>query len=185
MPKIWSDVYPDKVSEALTKTQYETLQRWRDWLDDNEIHNDWVGHPVTETHITPDGLTRAALESCIGGAFFPGIETSFMIRDTYAFMEPFRLDPTPPDKDPLLPGDLTKQMAVPWQADFFDCAYEEPFHWWPAQHPEYVFLPDGSQVQWTRQVIENRNDMVDKWHKLGFILQQDDRYVETESQLAT
>ena len=63
MPKIWSDYYPKAVTEALKKIQYQTLQRWRDWLDDNDIHNDWVGHPVPETQITPDGLTRATLES--------------------------------------------------------------------------------------------------------------------------
>jgi hypothetical protein len=184
MPKIWSDVYrsdptSDAVNAALTKTQYRVLKQWRDWID---IVNDWVGHPVSENLITPDGLTRAALESCVGGAFYPGIETSFMTRDTYSFIEPFRLDIAQ-----LRPGDLTKQMAVPWQADFYDCTYEEPLHWWPAQRPEYVFLPDISPgtppVPWTRDIIrepDHPEDMINNWHKLGFVVQQGDQYVETE-----
>jgi L-lysine epsilon oxidase-like protein len=177
MPKIWSDVYDtdNKISQALTKAQYRILQQWKDWID---VVNDWVGPPLLETQITPDGLTRAALESCVGGAFYPGIETSFMIRDNYPFIEPFRLDAAQ-----LEPGDLTKQMAVPWQTDFFDCRYEDPLLWWPAQRPDDVFLSDGSNVGWARG-ISTWNDMVQNWHKLGFVIQQPGtdppQYVETE-----
>jgi L-Lysine epsilon oxidase N-terminal/L-lysine epsilon oxidase C-terminal domain len=179
MPKIWSDVYDvaNQVNEALTKIQYYVLQRWRDWKDDKDIKNDWVGQPVPETRITPDGLTRAALESCVGGGLYPGIETSFMTRDAYPFIEPFRLDVRY-----IEPGDLTKQMAVPWQADFFDCRLDNGLQWWPAQRPEDVFLPDDSNRQWTRQIIRDDHveDMIDNWHKLGFVVKQGDRYVETE-----
>ena len=44
--------------------------------------------------LLPEGLTRAALESCIGGPLYPGIETSYMTRDDYPFIEAFRLDAT-------------------------------------------------------------------------------------------
>jgi len=30
---------------------------------------------------------------------------------------------------------MTKRMAVPWQADFFECNE----HWWPSQRPDVVF----------------------------------------------
>jgi hypothetical protein len=36
--------------------------------------------------------------------------------------------------DNLVAGDITKFMAVPWQADFFECNT----HWWPAQRPDSV-----------------------------------------------
>jgi hypothetical protein len=184
MPKIWSDVYDraNAVNAALTKTQYQRLQLWRDWVNDSVIVNDWVGPPVPGTQITPDGLTRAALESCIGGAFYPGIETSYMTRDNYPFLEPFRLDVVQ-----LSPGDLTKQMAVPWQTDFNDCTYEDPpgIHWWPAARPVAVFVPDGhipsqTHVDWTRDIIQSGEDMIRNWYKLGFVVQQGDQYVETE-----
>ena len=82
--------------------------------------NDWKGKPKRETRLTPENLDRAALEACVGGAFFPGIEASWLLRDSYKFIEPFRLDPAKREA-----GDVTKQMAVPWQADFTDCTQED------------------------------------------------------------
>jgi hypothetical protein len=34
----------------------------------------------------------------------------------------------------LQAGDMTKRMALPWQADFFECNT----HWWPSQRPDEV-----------------------------------------------
>ena len=186
MPKIWSDFYPERdssnrlpINQALTKIQYHILQQWKDGL----FNNDWNGTPVSETEITPDGLTRAALESCVGGPLYPGIETSFMTRDNYPFIEPFRLDTTIVDASTgirLSAGDLTKQMAVPWQADFYECNFES-LQWWPAQRPEYVFTTSGGrQKSWTRDIIDDAKGMIQNWHKLGFVVQQGQKYVETE-----
>ena len=47
------------------------MERWKD----NNYANDWTGVPAPQADITPDGLDRAALEACVGDAFFPGIET--------------------------------------------------------------------------------------------------------------
>jgi hypothetical protein len=174
MPKIWSDVYDtfNMVNEALTPTQYAILKNWAN----GNFNNDWVGPPQPGNNITPDGLTQAALENCIGGAFYPGIETSFMIRDTYPYLEPFRLDASQ-----LSPGDLTKQNAVPWQADFYDCSFDTGFLWWPAARPDDVFPENGgAQVQWIRDWINSADDMVQYWHKLGFVVQQGNQVVETE-----
>jgi hypothetical protein len=175
MPKMWSDVFDtaNDINQAFTKIQYKILQQWKD----GTFVNDWTGPPVPEIHITPEGLTRAALENCVGAAFYPGIETSFMTRDTYTFVEPFRLDSTL-----LEAGDLTKQMAVPWQTDFYDCSFgDAPLHWWPAARPEDVFpVGGGPQVPWTRDLISGMSDMVQNWHKLGFVVRQGVQYVETE-----
>ena len=145
------------------------------WKDGNFI-NDWSGPPVPSRLITPEGLDRAGLESCVGGALYPGIEASWLLRDVYDFSEPFRLDPAK-----LQPGDVTKQMAVPWQADFTDCRQEGELAWWPAQHPDEVF-PEGSDAQdhWTRGIGNGRQAMVDKWHKLGFVVKKGAKFVETE-----
>ncbi|MBE9069737.1 LodA/GoxA family CTQ-dependent oxidase [Leptolyngbya cf. ectocarpi LEGE 11479] len=72
------------------------------------------------------------------------------------------------------PGDLTKRMAIPWQADFFDCTVQTPslldpmynqddnsgmeapptyyVYWWPPQSPYNTFIgpSDGNQ-----QVLES------------------------------
>jgi hypothetical protein len=172
MPMIHSDFYPADSNQPLTRVQYEVMKKWKD----GHFVNDWSGPPATSKLITSQGLDRAGLESCVGGAFFPGIEASWFMRDTYLYSEPFRLDPTN-----LNPGDITKQMAVPWQADYYDCSQEGELAWWPVQRPDDVF-PEraGTQVPWTRGIVNSMSDMVKKWHRLGFIVKKGQKYVETE-----
>jgi hypothetical protein len=172
MPMIWSDYYPGDGNQPLTKIQYDTMKKWK---DGNFIY-DWSGPPKPPKKITPAGLDRAGLESCVGAAFFPGIETSWLLRDTYKFSEPFRLDHAS-----LEPGDLTKQMAVPWQSDFYDCAQEGDLAWWPAQRPDDVFpASGGAQVPWIRKHVNSALGMVKNWHKLGFVVKKGSKFVETE-----
>ena len=72
-------------------------------------------------------------------------------------------------------------MAVPWQADFYECRTDGDFSWWPAQRPDDVFVAGEEEpVQWTRKLVTSMKTMVKNWHRLGFIVKQDDRYVETE-----
>ena len=56
------------------------MQRWKD----NNYVNDWVGPPAPDATITPDGLDRAALEACVGGSFYPGIEAGGCASDVGA-----------------------------------------------------------------------------------------------------
>ena len=72
-------------------------------------------------------------------------------------------------------------MAVPWQADFTDCAQEGELAWWPAQRPDEVFPETGGpQLPWTRSIVNSSADMVQKWHRLGFVVKKGKRFVETE-----
>jgi len=172
MPMIHSDFYPVEVNQPLTKVQYGMMKKWKK----GNFINDWSNPPAKSRLVTPAGLDRAALESCVGGAFYPGIEASWLLRDTYTYSEPFRLDPTN-----LRAGDVTKQMAVPWQADFTDCAQEGELAWWPAQRPDDVFPETGGpQVPWTRNIVNSMSDMVQKWHRLGFVVKKGRKFVETE-----
>ncbi|MEH2329957.1 LodA/GoxA family CTQ-dependent oxidase [Nostoc sp.] len=116
---------------TVIKSQYEVLKRWAE----GNFENDWTGTSLTMLAFTeipvkeqPSALDRAALEPCVGGAFFPGIEMTYISTDKETYSEPFRL------KAELEPGDITKYMAVPWQADFYECQ----IHWWPAQRPDDV-----------------------------------------------
>ncbi len=183
----------------LTDTQYFFLQQWA------------AGH--FESGAAPEphpgqALTRAVLENCVGGTFSPGIEVGWIVRDPAIYSEPFRIHPKLPAPGPLglgfdpvgglEPGDLTRYMAVPWQADFNDCSTEKIqgriMWWWPAQRPISVYLahkggPDeatlpasglGPRVPWigsdddpTAQDFLQFSDhleMVRKWDKLGFVL---------------
>lgn len=75
----------------------------------------------------PEALNKGCLELCVGGPFFPGIEITYIATNKDLYAEPFRFKG-------LTPGDATKRMAVPWQADFYQCEV----HWWPAQRPDDV-----------------------------------------------
>ena len=170
MPMLFSDT--GEPNAALNRLQYSLMEKWKK----GDFVNDWNGPPEPSNEITPEGLDRAALEACVGGAFFPGIEAGWFMRDVNQYSEPFRLDQTY-----LKAGDITKQMAVPWQADFYECRTDGDFSWWPAQRPDDVFLAGEEEpVQWTRKLVTSMKTMVKNWHRLGFIVKQDDRYVETE-----
>jgi hypothetical protein len=188
MPAVWTDYFMDVfgvrghgspntghwANHALTPTQYNIMKNWAA----GNFVNDWVGPPTPGTNITPDGLTQAALENCSGGPFVPGIETSFFTRDVYRYVEPFRLDGTQ-----LSAGDLTKQNAVPWQTDFFDCVFQSPLSWWPAAHPDNVFTADrNNYVTWDRG-LNSFSDMVNFWSGLGFLVQSGDSIIESERTL--
>jgi hypothetical protein len=157
---------------SLTQVQYALLEQWAK----GNFASDWEGDPPIPARgeITPEGLDLAALENCVGGPFYPGIEVSWLIRHTPLYSEPFRLDaPKSPESEPsdtkpltvgpleFGPGFFSQQMAQPWQADFYDC-HKEPhttpggknyfFMWWTAQRPDDVFPPGGDQqIRWVRR----------------------------------
>ena len=89
-------------------------------------------------------LDRANLENCVGGAFCPGIEMTWISRNTTIYM-PLPANPAMSDafrikhknlsggltltngadndySAGLEPGDIVKYMAQPWQADFNECS---------------------------------------------------------------
>jgi L-Lysine epsilon oxidase N-terminal/L-lysine epsilon oxidase C-terminal domain len=132
----------------------------------------------------PDQLDRAALDGCVGNNFFPGIEASINLRDKDIYARPFRLDHTNLGK--VYPGCLTEIMAVPWQADFRDCAGGV---WWPSQRPDIAMTDPnnipGSQVFWEAPIRQGDHEqMVDHVMQLGFIVPaqvgQETVFVEAE-----
>jgi hypothetical protein len=180
MPRLYDDnndwVPTGDPGLSITSLMYQALDRW---VNDDFV-NDWTGvPPESPAAITPAGLDQAALEHCAGAAFFPGIEVSWMLRDVYPFFadEPFRLDPAT-----LHAGDLSKQMAVPWQADFYKCtSTSSGIGWWPQQRPDEVFVAgEEAQLSWIRDKINNHLDMVNRWHELGFVQQSGDQFIETD-----
>jgi hypothetical protein len=177
MPKLYTGIDPRDPSKsvytALTQRQYDMMKRWAN----GDFIADWNGsepEPVPLDLIPlekqPMALTRAALEGCIGGAFFPGIETTYLMAQVNTYYEPFRIDKNHP------PGFLTERMALPWQADFSACSQL----WWPAQRPDAVItLPSGTIKDFARG-IDSYGAMVKWWTDLGFVVQKGDQYVEEE-----
>lgn len=142
----------------------EILTGWRD----GNFVDDYAGpdRPLSR----PQMLDRAALEPCVGTSFYPGIEAGFLMADPALYMERGRLS-----HQQVTAGQLTGQMALPWQADFNDCAED----WWPSQRPVEIYAKAGdapnNPVGWadgvsTGSSVSSRKSMVENVTKLGFIV---------------
>jgi len=114
---------------SVTYLQYERLKSWSEGKFKKDIIISAEKGAKVELTVLLSDLTKTVLASCTGGAFYPGIEMTSISREASLYKEAFRLD-----SSKLEAGDITKYMALPWQADFFECQQ----HWWPAQRPDDV-----------------------------------------------
>jgi hypothetical protein len=199
---------PDAVKKCtITHLQFGLLQQWA--RPENGFNPGAAPVPpdgaLIRTMFQVHGLDRAALEQASGGAFFPGIEVSWQIRNPRLFSEPFRLSHTAtsryldtagnPEGGRLAAGHFSRQMALPWHADFNDCRSEGGWAWWPSQRPTAVFA-DASNLALTKRVdwarpsagrrygnssgVTSHEDMVKYWSMYGFVVQKDGLFIEQE-----
>lgn len=167
--------------QDITDLQYAMLEKWQN----GNFIDDWNDEHVPS--ISPEGLTKAALESMTGGSFFPGIEVgeqTITHPDSFVPNELFRID-----VDAVKPGDLTKDLGVPWQIDYLVCRevgggqgdnewIERGF--WPAQRPLFSFNPStGSKSIWTG-VVDTDLGMINDWHTLGFVINENGVFQDSE-----
>jgi len=157
---------------AISPTQYAQLTAWAagEFVSDSNVQGD-IPHRFADVPLPdqPAMLDRAALEFCLADAFHPGCEVTWPIRHLTMFVEPFRIRHRPagepePDYGSVLtqtealsvggllyaqgPGDLTRWMGLPWQADTGFCrsGYPAPGYtydpyiptFWPARVPNQV-----------------------------------------------
>jgi hypothetical protein len=157
---------------AISPTQYAQLTAWAagnfiaDWGGGIDPPRTIEDLPVAQR---PAMLDRASLEFCLADAFHPGCEVTWPIRHPTLFAAPFRIRHRPvgtsePDYGSVLtqaealsvggplyaqgPGDLTRWMGLPWQADTGFCrsGYTVPSYtydpyvptFWPARVPNQV-----------------------------------------------
>ena len=143
-----SNTVPSKFLR-LTETQLFIMKQWAEGKFINEKEEDM---PITNPEQlagTGADIDRGVLSNVLGGAFCPGGEAAWIMRNPAIYAEPYRIKhspyfsianlitwqpqplsgpgitPDPPDAGSmqigLEPGDLTKYSAVPWQADFNEC----------------------------------------------------------------
>lgn len=173
---------------TLTPTQYFFMKQWSLGKFTTKDVPDEHRQGVTR-------LDREVIGNCVGGPFSPGIEVTWLMRNPAMYASPYQVKVAhwdghnsalegfyathglsttsdPQDGQGTEPGDLTKRMAIPWQADFFDCTVQTPnitlpdvnqgaaddgiqvppsyyVYWWPPQSPMYVIagsLDPGEQV---------------------------------------
>ncbi len=127
-----------------------------------------------------------------GWPFYPGIEVSWQIRHEDLFIAPFRISHRARstylgENEVVRAGHFSRQMAVPWQADFLECRAEKypegTLGWWPSQRPDDVVGPDMTMQPWARTatgVLDDKKKLVAIWHKLGFVGRRGDHFVEVE-----
>ncbi|MDC8758727.1 CTQ-dependent lysine 6-oxidase LodA [Janthinobacterium fluminis] len=174
----------DKFS-VLTDTQYYLLQQWARGCFSSQAP------ALSIPGVHP--LDQVGVGNCVGEPMCPGIEVTWSVRNPTVYAAPFVIrhrhaqeyyyqnglswqeDETAPAdwNAPTIglgcePGDLTKRMAIPWQADFFDCSVQfinfdnpnivkDPIsmipvpptyyaYWWPPQSPWNV-LSGASTVE--------------------------------------
>lgn len=125
----------------LTDTQLFLLRQWAEGKFINEKLEDITLAPL------PEGvaLDHGVLGNALGGAFCPGAEACWIMRNPAIYSAPYRIhispsitpgslsqpgavsgaDTTASLAVGLEPGDLTKYSAVPWQADFNECSNQD------------------------------------------------------------
>jgi hypothetical protein len=225
MPRLFGDIYMGVKHSStqrlkLTTTQYALMERWsRGEFVRSSLGPDSLLHPPVAEEITPHGLDRAPLLAAAGGAFFPGIEGSWMFRQPSIFEEPFRIkheaaspllfakDAANPDRKdvPVGAGFFSRQMALPWLADFLECVWGGPdtpqLGWWPSQRPDFVYenvaaatdldpmvpwhraTTGGERRDWPESNEESPSfdEMIEHWPKFGFVVMDRDGHLyETE-----
>lgn len=164
----------------LTDYQLYLLRQWAHGKFYNEVSEGWVKDKpdpflpyANWENRTARDLDRGVLMNLLGGAFCPGAEVGWIMRNPSIYTEPYRLKTDPDfanfrqtaaqananrlaateyvsDSDATLsqdsdfttglqPGDLTKQMALPWQSDFNECTTQDinvTYEEWNTLYPD-------------------------------------------------
>ncbi|HKP54338.1 MAG TPA: LodA/GoxA family CTQ-dependent oxidase [Chloroflexia bacterium] len=166
---------------TLSPTQMYILQQWvsgafdSDWDKRTEPARSLDEVPLEQQ---PATLDQAALHFCLADAFHPGCEMTWPVRHTTMYSAPFRIKHRPagepvPDYGPVLlpevavgitgplyaqgPGDISRWMAIPWQADTASCRYAyysgtgpqyDPYvpTFWPARVPNHVLSEESYKI---------------------------------------
>jgi hypothetical protein len=142
-----SNVAPSKFLR-LTNTQLFILNQWAEGKFINEQSEDIPTTPPESASKTGQDLDRGVLSNLLGGAFCPGGETTWIVRNPAIYAEPYRIrlnqnfkltelsatstQPLASGLQPLSlngnlstglePGDITKYGGLPWQSDFNECS---------------------------------------------------------------
>lgn len=147
---------------ALNETQQFLLSQWAAGRFNNDANpQPWPVEP----------LDQGSVGNCVGLPMCPGIEVTWSMQHPAVYAAPYviadargpngyNVSGLTPSRDECAgggcePGDLTKRMACPWQADFFQCTIQTvnftnpavnkqdgaPLpptyyaYWWPPQSP--------------------------------------------------
>jgi len=136
---------------ALNNTQLFLMEQWANGNFENK--SNFQPYPVNP-------LDAASVGNCVGLPMCPGIEVTWSMQNPTVYKAPYQIlqyqneawyfdNGLTPSRDECAgggcePGDLTKRMACPWQADFFQCTIQYINFTNPAVNKET--LSDGSTI---------------------------------------
>ncbi|SJM90693.1 CTQ-dependent lysine 6-oxidase LodA [Crenothrix polyspora] len=160
---------------ALDETQLFLMGQWANGCFVNDPN--YTSYPV-------NSADAASVGNCVGLPMCPGIEVTWNLQNPVIYSAPYVIEQyqgeswysqngLTPSRDECEgggcePGDLTKRMACPWQADFFQCTvqyinFTDPSinkiktpkgsvplpptyysYWWPPQSPWDVLVGEFS-----------------------------------------
>ena len=151
----------------LTETMLFILHQWAEGKFVNEKLEDIVPPQPPE----PVALDQGVLGNGLGGAFCPGGEAAWIMRNPAIYSGAYRIKASPSPLPGSLslppaisgadttaslqsgqePGDLTKYSAVPWQADFNECTTQPidiTYANWSVIDPNSTLgiIPDRTQL---------------------------------------
>lgn len=146
---------------ALNETQYFLMGQWAQGIFNDDAPTELV-----------DSADQASIGNCVGLPMCPGIEVTWSLQNPVIYDGAYIIKDQMGKngyndsgltaerdeceaEDGCQPGDLTKRMACPWQADFFQCTiqnvnFTDPTvnkdadgpvkptyysYWWPPQSP--------------------------------------------------
>jgi hypothetical protein len=157
-----SNVAPSKFLR-LTDTMLFLLKQWADGLFIDEQAEGIVPGPMHPG--AGAALDRGALAAALGGAFCPGAEACWIMRNPAIYAAAYRIKPSttvaqgelaqPGEADladGLEPGDLTRYSAVPWQSDFNECTnqpIDTTYRDWNSIEPQSIGDPVAQSSQLT------------------------------------
>jgi hypothetical protein len=144
----------------LTDTQLFILRQWADGKFINE-HLEGLAEEGLQPPQPGVDLDRGTLGNVLGGAFCPGGEACWIMRNPAIYAEPYRIRQAPYTPGGLSqptvvaaptggditaanlaaglePGDIGKYDALPWQADFNECSTQPidiTYEDWNATYP--------------------------------------------------
>jgi L-lysine 6-oxidase len=162
---------------ALNETQLFLMEQW--------ANGNFENNPVYQPYPV-NALDAASVGNCVGLPMCPGIEVTWNTQNPVIYAAPYQIlayqneawyykNGLTPSRDECEgggcePGDLTKRMACPWQADFFQCTiqyinFTDPSvnkvknpdgssaplpptyysYWWPPQSPWDVLVGELTQ----------------------------------------
>jgi hypothetical protein len=136
----------------------------------------------------PAFLDVASMGKMLGGSFLPGIEVGreagvpwnwSLYRGGTQYFPDIRFYPQGMATGHR-PGMLTKDLAIPWFADYIDCAE----NYWPTSRPQIVYQKNRMAYSWLVGETHAADDAAFRiyWTKLGFIRRQtSDEFFEEES----